>query len=510
MKRIALFVVLWVAIAWHSVAQIKVEKFELLPTDLTANTFGTIKQDQNGEKAALVKIVTPLRGFTFEGGSLGIVATEEHTGEIWLYVPRGAKKLTIKHDQYGVALRDYSYPVAIEGGSTYEMLIDLGIGRYVNLTSQIAGSTIYIDDENCGLSPVNNRYLTNGSHVIRAVKDRYEGEETIFVSSEDQQGRVVSISQRDMSDHFGDVTMTVDNNADIYFKGNKVGTGQWRTQLREGVYTVETRKADCDFVQTSFTVVAQRQNDIKLNAPIQHTGQLRIYTRPNNVLVTPPSYDLSEPLTLPVGTYQLGFSRKGYVSQTHEYTVRHNQTTRDTVTLERVKYVKPLAFYFGAGYTIRTLGGVTPLLGAVIKNHDIQAHYTFGLKSSRPVHAYSTDGNDNYLSTLSFKQHSFGLKYGYQFNLMRQLAITPQLGFTMDRLNAKVESGSGKYANGASACDIAIGVKLIFVPFQHCYIFAAPEYDVAVSKDDNYRRLTELSNVSAGGFMANVGLLVSF
>ena len=52
---------------------ISVAGFKLLETDLTANTYGTQKLDQNGEKAALIRIVTTERGFTFEGGSLGIV-----------------------------------------------------------------------------------------------------------------------------------------------------------------------------------------------------------------------------------------------------------------------------------------------------------------------------------------------------------------------------------------------------------------------------------------------------
>lgn len=61
---------------------IKVMKFERLEKDMTANTHGTQKLDQNGEKAALIKIQAPERGFTFNGGSLGIVASEEHDGEI--------------------------------------------------------------------------------------------------------------------------------------------------------------------------------------------------------------------------------------------------------------------------------------------------------------------------------------------------------------------------------------------------------------------------------------------
>jgi hypothetical protein len=112
---------------------ISVISFKLLDTDLTANTRGTQKLDQNGEKAALIKIVTPERGFLFNGGSLGIVGTEEKAGEIWLYVPPRAQKITITHEVFGV-LRDYFYPVSVQGGRTYEMLLDIGTGRYVTIT----------------------------------------------------------------------------------------------------------------------------------------------------------------------------------------------------------------------------------------------------------------------------------------------------------------------------------------------------------------------------------------
>ena len=122
MKKVFLQLIMCMVAMCMSAQNIKVTKFERLETDLTANTHGTEKLDQNGEKAALIKIQAPERGFTFDGGSLGIVAREEHEGEIWLYVPRRAKKLTIQHKDYGV-LRDYSYPVPVEGARTYERCI---------------------------------------------------------------------------------------------------------------------------------------------------------------------------------------------------------------------------------------------------------------------------------------------------------------------------------------------------------------------------------------------------
>ena len=130
----------------------KVIDFKLLENDLTANHYGTSRTDQNGETAALIKIATPEKGFTFDGGTLGIVDTEQHTGEIWVYVPRRALKLTIKHQDYGV-LRDYVYPIPIQGGRTYEMLIDIGTGRYATILSGLAQADVYVDGELCGQSP---------------------------------------------------------------------------------------------------------------------------------------------------------------------------------------------------------------------------------------------------------------------------------------------------------------------------------------------------------------------
>ena len=55
-----------------SAQNISVKSFRLLETDLTANTAGTMKRDQNNEVAALIKIVTTETGFSFEGSSLDL------------------------------------------------------------------------------------------------------------------------------------------------------------------------------------------------------------------------------------------------------------------------------------------------------------------------------------------------------------------------------------------------------------------------------------------------------
>ena len=81
MKKLALLTLSALLAMCLNAQNIKVLKFEKLEKDMTANTHGTQKLDQNGEKAALIKIQAPEGGFTFDGGSLGIVASEDHDGE---------------------------------------------------------------------------------------------------------------------------------------------------------------------------------------------------------------------------------------------------------------------------------------------------------------------------------------------------------------------------------------------------------------------------------------------
>ena len=492
---------------------ISVLGFRLLETDLTANTRGTEKRDMNGDKAALIKIVTPERGFLFNGGSLGIVGTEEKAAEIWLYVPPRAQKLTITHQVFGV-LRDYYYPVSIQGGRTYEMLLDIGTGRYVTITTSQAKSDVTVDGEYLGKSPIYNRYMTYGRHAVFTQNGIYEAQDTIIVATSDAKTtKVANIEMRNMSDHYGDVVVNVENNADIWYNGHQVGTGSWSTQLREGSYTVETRKLDCDPIKTTFTVIPQKKNQIQAAPPAPHTGRLNIYTRPRNataLLNGIDPIDLTELQTLPVGTYQLQFARKGYVGTTREYTIKHNLTTSDTVSLEKIKYIKPNAFYFGAGYTMRSMGGITALAGATYKNIDLQLSYTFGLGASDPVRWYSEDGNDTYLSSVEYKRSTFAVKAGYQIELTERLGITPQLGYQIEQLSGKVTDGTNLYGDKAAASCISVGAKLVYAPIQRLYLFATPELSLGVSKDNNFTRIADASNISAGGFMVSIGAIFNF
>ena len=70
----------------------------------------------------LVKVEAP-SDFAFST-PLGIVSRKDKVGEIWLYLPKGSKLLTIKHPEWGV-LRDYRFSKPLESRMTYELKLKL-------------------------------------------------------------------------------------------------------------------------------------------------------------------------------------------------------------------------------------------------------------------------------------------------------------------------------------------------------------------------------------------------
>ena len=125
MRKSVLLLLLWVVCLCTHAQDLSVKTFRLLSNDMTASSIEGKRIDQNNEVAALIKVVTAETGFVFEGGSLGIVDTKQKVGEIWVWVPRGLRKMTILHQDLG-RLRDYQFPIEIEPERTYEMVLVSG------------------------------------------------------------------------------------------------------------------------------------------------------------------------------------------------------------------------------------------------------------------------------------------------------------------------------------------------------------------------------------------------
>ena len=185
MKRIATVIALVLGLfSLEAGAQnLAVESFVLAETDLTANMEGTIVRDQNGEKCALIKVETTQKGFTFDVGILGVTSVVERTGEIWVYVPFGIRKITIQHPELGT-LRDYALPCAIEKGRTYILKLIAGTVKTIvehKVTRQFLHVNLQPSDAILELNgkekPTENgvyqEFLSFGSYSYRVYRKNY-------------------------------------------------------------------------------------------------------------------------------------------------------------------------------------------------------------------------------------------------------------------------------------------------------------------------------------------------
>jgi len=181
MKRILFLSLLLLGGSWMVSAQnIAVKSFKTLTNDLDARV-NFPKKDQNGDLCAIIKVVTSENGFSWDGGQSGIWAAEKKTGEYWLYIPQGSKRLTIKHEQLGT-LSDYLYPESIAKATVYELV--LSTGKVVTVSDEGIRSTsltvsskpeeadLYINDLLVGKTPIQIKELP-GKYTYRIEKVMY-------------------------------------------------------------------------------------------------------------------------------------------------------------------------------------------------------------------------------------------------------------------------------------------------------------------------------------------------
>ena len=241
MKRLIAFILQTFCVIVMQAQNLAVQSFRMDETDLTANTAGTTVIDQNGNKCALIKVETTLRGFTFDAGTLGVVKTENHVGEVWVYVPEGVKRLSIFHEDY-MPIRDYDLGMMLRRARTYVLRLSASqqqaaeeapTSQFVIFQVSPANATIELNGETL---PVHNGSATKmmpfGSYDYRVQAPDYMPQAGKVVVDDPKQPHVVSaLLKREGEDRLvtvGSVTFTM-----IPVKGGTFQMGATKEQTGE-------------------------------------------------------------------------------------------------------------------------------------------------------------------------------------------------------------------------------------------------------------------------------------
>lgn len=220
---------------------LEIVSFNILQTDMDARIQAPV-EDQNGEKCALIKVVSSIKGLKFESPAMGIVKQEKVDGEIWVYVPKDSRYVTIHHEDYPT-FRNYAYPVKIESASVYEMIIKghngidpTGNAQMVTMNVQPTSASLYVDDEEV---PVENGLYTSmmpkGFHTYRVEAKDYESVSGSFELADQQWVRNIRLKEK-----FGYVSVTTypEAGADVYVGDELVG----QTPFKSGILYPQSYK----------------------------------------------------------------------------------------------------------------------------------------------------------------------------------------------------------------------------------------------------------------------------
>lgn len=384
---------------------IRVTAFNRLETDITARVTAPVR-DQNGEVCALIRIVTTDKNLMFEPDALGIVKRENKTGEVWLYVPRGARRISIMHNSYGV-LRNYFYPDIIEEATVYEMALSVGaeaLGAETDTGMQLlairpepATADVYIDEEKM---PTENGLFTatmkKGTHTYRVEAPMYATEAGAIELGDEQKAMSVSLKPQ-----FGylEVFSLPEQDAKVYIDSVEVGVTPYRSDrmpLRDygirvekdlffpidSIVTIQSGEtASLTFTLTStvkprtprrmliMAVAGYGSSQVSYGGTIGFVRENGAYVsfRSDFGSVSDEGMECDD-----TGTLTAGGEGKPYYKDGIEH------KSRLSVTVGYLRHLwKPFYFYVGAGYGSRILAWET-VDNEVVKNTDRSAEGVAG------------------------------------------------------------------------------------------------------------------------------------
>lgn len=157
--------------------------------------------DDDGELCALIIVETNLKGLAFDPDGRGIVERKEKTGEVWLYVPYGARQVYIKHQDYYPI--QYVYDKPIERGIVYRLRLKTyttGENRS-NSSQQLLiihpepkDATVYIDNQEMEVKDGSvSVMMQKGDHIYRVEAPEYESQSGSVTLADEMVSRTVTL-----------------------------------------------------------------------------------------------------------------------------------------------------------------------------------------------------------------------------------------------------------------------------------------------------------------------------
>ena len=165
------------------------------------------------------------------------------------------------------------------------------------------------------------------------------------------------------------------------------------------------------------------------------------------------------------------------------------------------------------------LGGMTAFgisLGSYINHLNVEASYMMGLVESEEVFWNNTNNTEaGNPSSYTYKPTFIGGKVGYAFYLGRPFRITPQIGVGVVSLTGTEKQNGDRAldAKNGYSLNASASAKIDFLILPWLGVGLTPEYSIALSQSNLYKRVADVSSKVDGfakGFNVRLGVYVTF
>ena len=514
-----------------------IARFEFDPFDTTPQNKLYEKIDGSGFRYAIIKVSSTmandnLKEYNFNFGNLKSIV-EQHDNELWVYVQKNAKLVTISREGY-ITINKYDLKTTIEEGKVYVMTLNPTKAIIQNQMVQFnvspanAGAIITIKstkpdaiEEMFGATDAMGavaKALELGTYTYRVIANNYYISEGRFTLDNHTitHNEIVNLRA-----NFSEITLQVDDDADIYVNNELKGKGSWTGTLRSGEYFVECRKVNHRPSSQYITVKENDNQTFRLSRPSPITGTLALTSSPLGANVTIDGKDYGKtPVNasdLVTGSHKAIISSEGYKEENRTFIIQENQTTalnvilsnnpKADVTKKQSQIVQQTDTPLFSGY-VQASGQVGMMMGfggnagAYIHDFNIEGYITMAIGKDL-IHLYNVETMENLEANISGMM--FGGKLGYGFKISPSIRITPQVGVGVLNIKGGDLGSHAICATAGARVEVALG--------KNFGVSLTPEGQYAVSKKEVFKRLEEISvKIKRWGTGASlrVGVYVNF
>lgn len=512
-------------ISVHLYAQeINVDEF-YQSSELTAQSRKTEKRDDDGNRYALIRVLTIDKGFHFDVGPIGSEPPDEdHVAEIWVYVGQGARHIGISHKQYGT-LERYDFPEPLRGGRTYIMKLkyDRGImntfdnSRHQKLKLKVipANSIFKLNGVKIALNengePEEEQELPYVTNQFSVEAEGYYKKDSILSIDDNKDIKEVKIELVPITGF-----LRVDANPstaevfiDVEFMGsaNKIEP----FELKIGKHTVRII-ADGYKDETRTVSISEKATEL-LSVHLSRKAMYQITSNPSDAYITiDKDYVGLTPCNkeLATGLHTIKATKTGY--KDFNKSLQLNSSSPSIYIPLKKIYNYKNEFYIEGNVKAGAFVAYGASVGCYIYNFNAELSYLLGTDKSETIY---WSNNNNQPASCNYSPSTIIItKIGWGIPISTRFRITPQVGLNILKLTEKIEESSNNVsADGANVTNGCVSLRLSAALFNHFAISIAPEYMFSMNKSKGYTALSEISTKIKKweeGFNVKLGITAFF